>query len=88
MILMTVQPKHGELTEPKLTNALIDNQTQKVNLKSLIAKQSGLACKTQAQPKISNKMRKEKQTFVFVRPTACVTRWWAGRDNAALTELA
>ena len=24
----------------------------------------------------------------FSRPTACVTRWWAGRDNAALTEPA
>ena len=69
MILMILKPKHGELTEPELTNALIENQTQKVNLKSLIATQSGLTCNTQAQPKISNNMRKEKQSFVFVRPT-------------------
>jgi len=28
----------------------------------------------------------EKLRFVRKRPTAGVTRWWAGRDNATLTE--
>src|SRR6185503_7142637 len=30
----------------------------------------------------------QNKTFCVKRPTVCVTRWWAGRDNAILPESA